>query len=129
MTRLRQRFHFEPDAEVGDRGRSAPADGQRWLAALGQNGVTRASLGVQTFDPAVQEAVARVQSLETTQNCAKLLRDAGIKDLNVDLLYGLPHETVDSGLETVDGALSLNPARLAVFGYAHVPGIMKHQKV
>jgi oxygen-independent coproporphyrinogen III oxidase len=128
MTRLRQRFVFEPDAEVAieiDPRRLTP----EMAAALGQNGVTRASLGVQTFDPAVQEAVARVQSLETTQNCAKLLREAGIKDLNVDLLYGLPHETVDSCLETVAGALSLSPARLAVFGYAHVPGMMKHQTV
>jgi oxygen-independent coproporphyrinogen-3 oxidase len=128
MGRLRQRFAFEPDAEVAIEvdPRRLTAD---MAAALGQNGVTRASLGVQTFDTAVQEAVARVQSLETTQNCAKLLRGAGIKDLNVDLLYGLPHETVESCLDTVNAALTLNPARLAVFGYAHVPGMMKHQKV
>lgn len=128
MNRLRQRFDFEPDAEVAieiDPRRLTP----EMADALGRNGVTRASLGVQTFDPAVQEAVARVQSLETTQACAKLLRGAGIKDLNVDLLYGLIHETVESCMDTVAGALSLSPARLAVFGYAHVPGMMKHQKV
>src|SRR3954466_1070867 len=64
-----------------------------------------------------------------TQACANLLRGAGIKDLNVDLLYGLPHETVESCEASVGAALTLNPARISVFGYAHVPGMMKHQKV
>jgi oxygen-independent coproporphyrinogen III oxidase len=128
MSRLRQLFSVEPDAEV-----AIEVDPRRltaeMAAAIGLGGVTRASLGIQTFDPMVQEAVGRIQTLEMTQACANLLRGAGIKDLNVDLLYGLPHETVESCEASVGAALTLNPARISVFGYAHVPGMMKHQKV
>jgi oxygen-independent coproporphyrinogen-3 oxidase len=125
---LRERFVLEPDAEL-----AIEIDPRRltaeMAAAIGASGVTRASLGVQTFQPSVQEAVGRVQTLETTQACANRLRAAGIRDLNVDMLYGLPHETVESCEATVAATLTLDPARISVFGYAHVPGMMKHQKV
>ena len=128
MTLLRERFDVEPDAEIAieiDPRRLQPA----MATALAQCGVTRASLGVQSFDLTVQQAVARVQSLDVTQRCAGLLRAAGIKAINVDLLYGLPHETVASCTATLHDALTLQPSRLAVFGYAHVPAMMKHQRV
>jgi oxygen-independent coproporphyrinogen-3 oxidase len=128
MTKLCERFDIEPGAEIAvevDPRQLNPA----MAAALGENGVTRASLGVQTFDPAVQQAVARVQSLATTTACVDLLRNAGIQAINLDLLYGLPHETVATCEASVTAALTLNPSRFSVFGYAHVPSMMKHQRV
>jgi oxygen-independent coproporphyrinogen-3 oxidase len=98
-------------------------------AALATVGVTRASIGIQTFDERVQRAVNRVQTLETTQRCVDRLRGAGITALNVDLLYGLPHQTVASCEATVAAALELAPARFAVFGYAHVPAMKRHQRL
>jgi oxygen-independent coproporphyrinogen-3 oxidase len=128
MTELRDLFAIEPNAEIAievDPRRLTPA----MAAALGQAGVTRASLGIQTFDPTVQIAVARVQSLEVTQACAALLRASGIEAINVDLLYGLPHETVETCESSVRDALTLRPQRFSVFGYAHVPAMLKHQRV
>lgn len=84
---------------------------------------------MQTFDPAVQKAVARVQGLNVTRSCVDLLRRAGIEAINVDLLYGLPHETVATCEANVAAALTLQPSRFSVFGYAHVPAVMKHQRV
>ena len=128
MAMLRERFAIEAGAEV-----AVEVDPRRldvaMAAALGQAGVTRASLGVQTFNPLAQKAVAREQSLEVTQRCADLLRAAGIAAINVDLLYGLPHETVASCVASVEAALTLAPSRFSVFGYAHVPAVMKHQQV
>jgi oxygen-independent coproporphyrinogen III oxidase len=128
MALLRDRFAVEPGAEV-----AVEVDPRRLDAAmaeaLGRAGVTRASLGVQTFDAAAQRAVGRVQSLAVTQRCVDLLRAAGIASVNVDLLYGLPHETVVSCVASVEAALTLAPSRFSVFGYAHVPAVMKHQQV
>jgi oxygen-independent coproporphyrinogen-3 oxidase len=128
MALLRDRFDIEPDAEI-----AVEVDPRRldaaMASALGQAGVTRASLGIQTFDPIVQKAVARVQSLSVSQACADLLRGAGIEAINVDLLYGLPHETVATCEASVEAALTLKPSRFSVFGYAHVPAMMKHQRV
>ncbi len=128
MTLLRERFILEPDAEIAieaDPRRLDPA----MASALGQAGVTRVSIGVQTFDPVVQQAVGRVQSLETTAACVESIRDAGISAINVDLLYGLPHETLATCEATVEAALTLKPSRFSVFGYAHVPNMMRHQQV
>jgi oxygen-independent coproporphyrinogen III oxidase len=128
MATLRDRFAIEPDAEI-----AVEVDPRRldapMAAALGQAGVTRASLGVQTFDPAVQQAVARVQSLNVTKTCVDHLRDAGIQAINVDLLYGLPHETVRTCEASVQAALTLKPSRFSVFGYAHVPAMLTHQRM
>jgi oxygen-independent coproporphyrinogen-3 oxidase len=128
MALLRDRFEFESDAEI-----AVEIDPRRlnaaMTAALGHAGVTRASLGVQTFDPTVQKAVARVQSLSVTTACVDLLRGAGIEAINIDLLYGLPHETVATCEDTVDSVLTLKPSRISVFGYAHVPAMMRHQRV
>jgi oxygen-independent coproporphyrinogen-3 oxidase len=126
MRRLRERFTFAADAEVAveidprtiD---DAAVDG---LAALG---CTRASLGVQDFDPRVQQAVNRIQSWEMTRDCAAALRARGIRSLNVDLMYGLPYQTAAGMAESVTQTLRLTPDRVAVFGYAHVPWMKKHQ--
>lgn len=128
MALLRRRFRFAPNAEIAvevDPRRLDIATAQ----ALGAAGVTRASLGVQTFNEAAQRAVGRVQSLAATQTCVDRLRGAGIGAINVDLLYGLPHETVETCEASVKVALTLRPARFSVFGYAHVPQVAKHQRV
>lgn len=100
---------------------------QDMATALGQAGVTRASLGVQSFDGRVQRMINRVQPFVETRNAVRLLRSAGIRTINMDLLYGLPGQTVVSCIETAQRALELMPDRLAVFGYAHVPSFKPHQ--
>ncbi len=90
------------------------------IAALSTAGLTRVSLGVQDFDPKVQSAIGRIQSYEDTKWAAEALRDAGAKNLNLDILYGLPFQTADSLTDTVAKTLELSPDRLALYGYAHV---------
>jgi oxygen-independent coproporphyrinogen III oxidase len=96
--------------------------------ALGACGFTRASLGVQTFDPVVQRAIHRIQSAEVTEAAARHLREAGIHALNIDLIYGLPHQTIASCVATAERILALEPDRVAVFGYAHVPSMKPNQR-
>jgi oxygen-independent coproporphyrinogen-3 oxidase len=128
MSSLRERFMVEPDAEIAMEIDPRRLDGDM-TAALAAVGVTRASLGIQTSDERVQRSVNRVQTLAATQACVDRLRGAGISALNVDLLYGLPHQTVASCEATVAAALALAPARFAVFGYAHVPAMKRHQRM
>ncbi|SDW60143.1 oxygen-independent coproporphyrinogen-3 oxidase [Litoreibacter albidus] len=97
------------------------------VAALGAAGLTRVSLGIQDFDPQVQSAIGRIQSFEDTKWAAEALRDAGAKNLNLDILYGLPFQTADSLTDTVNKTLELSPDRLALYGYAHVPWAAKRQ--
>jgi oxygen-independent coproporphyrinogen-3 oxidase len=98
------------------------------IDALATGGITRASLGVQSFDPVVQRAINRVQSFGQTAAATDRLRQAGIRGVNFDLIYGLPHQTVQSCLETVAQSLTLLPDRFSVFGYAHVPSFKIHQR-
>lgn len=98
-------------------------------AALGRMGVTRASLGVQDFAPAVQKAINRIQPYETTRRAVESLRHHGVSQINLDLLYGLPHQTEEGVSAMIDRALTLEPDRLAIFGYAHVPWMRKHQRL
>ena len=124
---LRQRFAVHPEAEIAveiDPRRLAPA----MTAALAAAGVNRASLGVQSFDPEVQKAINRIQSVEQTATVVAGLRDAGIRSVSFDLIYGLPKQTVRSCLETVEQCLAMQPDRLSIFGYAHVPEFKKHQR-
>ena len=101
---------------------------QAMIAALAEGGVTRASLGVQSFDPVVQKAINRIQSFEETAVATAQLREVGIRGINFDLIYGLPHQTLASCIGTVSQCLALRPDRLSVFGYGHVPGFKKHQR-
>tara|TARA_R110002095_G_scaffold183233_1_gene160423 strand:+ start:1570 stop:2913 length:1344 start_codon:yes stop_codon:yes gene_type:complete len=128
MESLRQRFDVLDTAEIAIEidPRIFTASMADHLASLGFN---RASLGVQTFDPAVQAKINRRQSAETVAACVAALRGAGISNLSFDLLYGLPGQTLESCRATVETALALNPDRLSVFGYAHVPHMKKHQKL
>lgn len=97
--------------------------------ALGKAGMTRASLGVQSFDPKVQKAINRIQSPEQTGTALANLRKAGARSINFDLIYGLPHQTVESAMDTARMAAAMRPERFAVFGYAHVPAFKKHQRL
>lgn len=96
--------------------------------ALGHAGITRASLGVQSLDPAVQAAINRQQSVEETALAVDRLREAGIRGINIDLIYGLPRQTAASSIATAEACLALRPDRLSVFGYAHLPNFKRHQR-
>ena len=97
--------------------------------ALGKIGCTRASLGVQEFDNKVQEAINRVQPVSMIEDTLALLSEQGIKDVNFDLMYGLPYQTAETLKSTVEQAAALKPARIALFGYAHVPWMAKNQRM
>ncbi|MDF3350494.1 oxygen-independent coproporphyrinogen III oxidase [Sulfitobacter sp. KE34] len=99
------------------------------IAALRAAGLTRASIGIQDFDPEVQQAIGRLQSFEVTRRCVGQLRAEGVTSLNADLVYGLPHQTMARLEDTIDKTLSLAPDRVALFGYAHVPWVAKRQKL
>lgn len=92
-------------------------------------GINRASLGVQDFDLKVQEAVGRVQPYAIVKASVEALRAVGIEEINLDLMYGLPHQTRETIRNSIDLTASLNPTRLALFGYAHVPWMKKHQRL
>jgi len=97
------------------------------IDALAEIGITRASLGVQDFDPRVQAAINRIQSFADTRAVVDALRARGVGSVNLDLLYGLPFQSVETLLASVDQVISLRPERIALFGYAHVPWMKKHQ--
>ncbi len=98
-------------------------------ALLAESGVTRASLGVQDFDPAVQKAIGRIQPIETVERAVAALRGAGITAINFDLMYGLPHQTPETIRRTIELTHGFAPSRIALFGYAHVPWFKKHQRL
>lgn len=97
------------------------------LQTLIDFGMNRASIGVQDFEPKVQEAIGRLQSLEQTTTVVEFLRKSGLKAINLDLLYGLPFQTAESFRQTLDHVISMQPDRLAIYGYAHVPWMSKRQ--
>lgn len=95
--------------------------------ALAAIGMTRASFGVQDFDPLVQKAINRIQTYEQTRDAIEASRARGVRSVNCDVLYGLPYQTMASLERTIEAVLSLAPDRVALFGYAHVPWMKKHQ--
>ncbi|WP_027326763.1 oxygen-independent coproporphyrinogen III oxidase [Helicobacter pametensis] len=95
------------------------------MKVLKEGGFNRVSFGVQDFNPIVQKAINRFQSVELVSNAVKIARDAGIKSINFDLISGLPYQNQKSFLETLDTVISLDPDRLAIFNYAHMPWIKK----
>ncbi len=97
--------------------------------ALIDIGVNRVSLGVQEFSPAVQQAIGRVQLFEVVKRTVEVLREAGIAQINIDLMYGLPNQTADDVRRSVMLAHDLQPRRFAIFGYAHVPWFKPHQRL
>lgn len=99
------------------------------LDALAFAGMTRASIGVQDFDPEIQETIGRIQSYEITKSAVDGLRARGIKSLNADILYGLPGQTRERIADSVQKLLTLSPDRVALFGYAHVPWVARRQSM
>lgn len=102
---------------------------QEKIDALTAAGMSRASIGVQDFKLKVQNAIGRVQSYEATLECVEMLRRANVTSLNMDILYGLPHQTHASVLDTIHKIVKLAPDRIALFGYAHVPWMAKRQQL
>jgi oxygen-independent coproporphyrinogen-3 oxidase len=122
------RFPLRGDAELGielDPRDTRPAQ----IDACAELGFTRLSVGVQDFDPAVQRAIHRTQSVAQTRAVVERARLRGFRSVNVDLVYGLPGQSVDSIGRTLDEVVALAPDRLAVFGYAHMPHLRPHQKL
>lgn len=99
-----------------------------WAECLGRNNVTRASLGVQTFAPHIQEAIGRVQPTRDIACTLGRLRAVHVNSINFDLMYGLPGQSPGDLYETLDIALDMHPDRLAIFGYAHVPHLLPRQR-
>ncbi|MBZ7954766.1 oxygen-independent coproporphyrinogen III oxidase [Campylobacter molothri] len=95
---------------------------------LTKYGFNRISFGVQDFDEKVQKEIHRIQPFNLTKNALKLVRDRGIKSVNMDLIYGLPYQTLESFTQTLEKILILNPDRLAIFNYAHVPWLKKNMR-
>jgi len=125
---IRKHFKFSDDIEAG-----VEIDPRRLtrehIVALREIGFNRASLGVQDFEPKVQEAIHRIQPREMTRRVLDWARELGFGSVNFDLIYGLPHQTVESFNHTLDTVLEMQPDRLAVFSYAHVPWIRPAQKI
>jgi len=99
------------------------------VAAFADAGLTRASIGVQDFDETVQEAIGRHQGYEMTRDVVAALRGIGVTGVNMDLLYGLPRQTMASLTRTIRQVVEIGPDRIALFGYAHVPWMAKRQKM
>ncbi len=128
MDRLRRHFAFTADAELSiesDPRTLTPA----MAARIGALGFTRASFGVQEFDPKVQQAINRIQPPDMVARAVDGLRGAGVSRINFDLIYGLPHQTEQTLLATIDTAAAMRPDRVALFGYAHVPWMAKKQRL
>ena len=127
MKMLRDAFAFDADTEA-----SIEVDPRKVEAAtvafLGELGFNRISLGIQDFDAAVQQAVNRVQSEEETRAVIVAARANGFTSVNVDLIYGLPRQTVLGFEATLDRVIDLAPDRIALYGYAHVPHLFKAQR-
>ena len=122
----RERFSFSPDAEIGIE-IDPRVTNRAHLETLRQLGFNRLSMGIQDFQPKVQETIHRVQPYELTRDLIVAARELGFESLNVDLIYGLPHQTADSFKDTIDRTLTLAPDRVAMFSYAHVPWLKKQQ--
>ena len=122
----RKRFSFAEDSEVGIEVDPRVTTRQHLETARGL-GFNRLSLGIQDFHPEVQKAVNRIQSFEMTRDTIKTARQLRFESINVDLIYGLPFQTAERFAGTVGQALALQPDRVAMFSYAHVPWLKKQQ--
>lgn len=97
------------------------------MDALAEAGLTRASIGVQDFDPDIQATIGRDQSFEVTAEAVRMIRARGIDSVNADILYGLPHQTPHRIADSIQKLMALSPDRIALYGYAHVPWMAKRQ--
>ncbi|RSC38259.1 oxygen-independent coproporphyrinogen III oxidase [Agrobacterium sp. FDAARGOS_525] len=128
MDCLRRHFTFGLAPEISVEMDPNDLDDSRY-DALAAIGMSRASLGVQDFDDKVQKTINRIQSFEQTKSVVDVVRARGVHSVNCDILYGLPFQTCETLKRTVDQIVSLAPDRIALFGYAHVPWMKKHQSL
>lgn len=128
MDRLHHNFIIDSDAEIAVEldPRTTTPD---YVKALAECGVNRVSIGVQDFAPHVQQAINRIQPYEVTERVVRWLHNNGIDIINFDLMYGLPHQGLDDVKAMTEKALLLEPSRIALFGYAHVPWMRAHQRL
>lgn len=126
-TELIRRFTVTPDAEVAIEVHPALTTHAQ-LGLLRRLGFNRVSMGLQDFDPAVQQATHRIQGFEQTRALLEHARALGFSGVNFDLIYGLPHQTPESWARTLAQVLELRPDRLAVYSFAFMPDVLKHQK-
>ncbi|MHC4923413.1 MAG: oxygen-independent coproporphyrinogen III oxidase [Planctomycetota bacterium] len=125
---FREHFEFEPDAEIAlevDPRVTVPEQ----MELLRELGFNRISMGVQDFDARVQTAINRIQPLSSTRNLVNHARELGFGSVNLDLVYGLPHQTEEGFLRTIDEVVSLRPDRLAVYSFAMVPWLKRNQRL
>ncbi len=125
---VRRLFRIRNDAEIAVEIDPRLLEANQ-VAAFAAIGVNRISLGVQDFAPEVQAAIGRQQSFEVTRDAVEAFRRHGVASVNVDLVYGLPYQTLASATQTIERVIELSPDRVAVFGYAHLPQRMKHQRL
>ena len=125
---IKDRFNFDNDIEASVE--IDPRNMEReHIEAFTDAGFNRTSFGVQDFNLRVQQAINRVQSEEITRQVVIWAREFGFRSVNLDLIYGLPFQTVSTFSETVDKVIDISPERIAVFNYAHVPWLKKHQAI
>ncbi|MFA6310452.1 MAG: oxygen-independent coproporphyrinogen III oxidase [Sterolibacterium sp.] len=127
MDMIREHFRLIPNGEYSIEVDPRKVD-DATVALLGELGFNRMSIGVQDFDPAVQQAVNRIQSLEETQQVIEAARANGFKSVSVDLIYGLPKQNVISFNHTLEEVIRLSPDRLSIYNYAHLPALAKPQR-
>jgi oxygen-independent coproporphyrinogen-3 oxidase len=120
-------FSRDPAREFGVELDPRFCDGE-YVRRIAAAGINRISIGVQDFDPAVQQAVNRIQSVAETRDVMEGARAAGIRSINLDLIYGLPKQDEASFERTLEQVIELGPDRIAAYGYAHLPDIFKAQK-
>jgi oxygen-independent coproporphyrinogen-3 oxidase len=121
-----ERFSFAPDAEIGIE-IDPRVTSREHLETLRRLGFNRLSMGIQDFEPKVQETIHRIQPYEMTRDLIIAARQLGFESLNVDLIYGLPYQTAARFRATIGQTLTLKPDRVAMFSYAHVPWLKKQQ--
>ncbi len=124
---IRSRFEIAPGAEIGVEidPREVTED---HLDLFAESGFNRISLGIQDFDPRVQKAVHRIQPEDLTRRVIARCRELGFESINVDLIYGLPHQTAETFRDTVDKVAAIGPDRIAVFNFAYLPDLIGHQR-
>jgi oxygen-independent coproporphyrinogen-3 oxidase len=128
MEKVTSRFDFTDDAEIAIECDPRTLSDEM-ISRIGKIGFTRASFGVQEFDPKVQAAINRIQPPEMVRRAVDGFRKAGVASVNFDLIYGLPHQTVASLTKTIRQCVEMRPDRIALFGYAHVPWMAKKQRL
>ncbi|MFJ1269343.1 oxygen-independent coproporphyrinogen III oxidase [Legionella lytica] len=128
MNSIHNLFNVSPHAEIAIEVDPRTVDAEK-VKAYASAGVNRVSIGAQDFNLEVQQAINRVQSFELVQSCVNLFRQHGMNNINLDLIYGLPKQTIESIKNNIDAIFLLNPNRISLFAYAHVHWMKKHMQL